>query len=146
AMVIHSFPDLEVVDVNAAWELRTGFARGEAIGRNPYELGLWVDRRTLERAVQKLRKEGKLQKVEVHYRDKAGDDFNGLLSSEVVDFANGQYVLSILEDISVRKRAEEAFRASDAKFRRVFQEAGVGMVIGSADLRFIAANRAFCEM
>ena len=49
------------------------------------------------------------------------------------------------QDITERKQAEDQLRASEEKFRRVFRDAGVGMVIVSPDGRFLAANEAFCE-
>jgi PAS domain S-box-containing protein len=49
------------------------------------------------------------------------------------------------QDITERKRAEEALRVSEEKFRTVFRNAAIGMVIVSLDGRFLAANEAFCE-
>lgn len=54
-------------------------------------------------------------------------------------------VLAMVEDITERKRAEEALRDSETQFRRVFQDAGVGMIIVSPDGRFLAANPTFCD-
>jgi len=51
-----------------------------------------------------------------------------------------------LQDITEWKRAEETLRESEDKFRRVFRDAGVGMVMVSTDGRFLAANTAFCEL
>jgi PAS domain S-box-containing protein len=49
------------------------------------------------------------------------------------------------QDITERKHAEDELRASEEKFRRVFRDAGVGMVIISPEGHFLAANEAFCE-
>ena len=49
------------------------------------------------------------------------------------------------QDITERKHAEEALRVSEEKFRTVFRNAAIGMVIVSLDGRFLAANEAFCE-
>jgi PAS domain S-box-containing protein len=49
------------------------------------------------------------------------------------------------QDITERKHAENELRASEEKFRSVFKDAGVGMVIVSPEGRFLAANEAFCE-
>jgi PAS domain S-box-containing protein len=48
------------------------------------------------------------------------------------------------QDITDRKHAEDELRASEEKFRSVFRDAGVGMVIVSPEGRFLAANEAFC--
>src|SRR5215469_3484995 len=50
-----------------------------------------------------------------------------------------------IQDITERKNAEEALRESESRFRNVFQDAGVGMIIASLDGRFLAVNRTFCE-
>jgi PAS domain S-box-containing protein len=49
------------------------------------------------------------------------------------------------QDITERKRSEVALRESEEKFRSVFRDAGVGMVIVSPEGRFLAANQSFCE-
>jgi PAS domain S-box-containing protein len=49
------------------------------------------------------------------------------------------------QDITERKHAEDELRKSEEKFRSVFSNAGVGMVIVSPDGRFLATNEAFCD-
>jgi PAS domain S-box-containing protein len=46
-------------------------------------------------------------------------------------------------DITARKQAEETLRESEEKFRTVFQDAGVGMIIVSPEGRFLSANATF---
>jgi PAS domain S-box-containing protein len=54
-------------------------------------------------------------------------------------------LVGMTADITERKQAQETLRESEEKFRSVFREAGVGMVIVSPDGRFLAANKAFCD-
>ncbi|HXJ86357.1 MAG TPA: PAS domain S-box protein [Candidatus Binatia bacterium] len=53
--------------------------------------------------------------------------------------------VAVVLDITARKRAEEALRESEEKFRSIFREAGVGMVIVSPEGRYLGANTTFCE-
>jgi len=54
------------------------------------------------------------------------------------------YLRGTAQNITARKQAGEALRESEEKFRRIFEDAGVGMVIVSPRGRFLAANRTFC--
>jgi PAS domain S-box-containing protein len=54
-------------------------------------------------------------------------------------------MIGMVADVTQRKQAEETLRQSEEKFRSVFRDAGVGMMIVSPDGRFLAANKAFCE-
>jgi PAS domain S-box-containing protein len=53
---------------------------------------------------------------------------------------------SIMEDITERKRTEEALQESEERFRKVFEEGPLGMAVLSLDDRFIRANEALCSM
>src|SRR5215469_4403120 len=76
---------------------------------------------------------------------KDGAEFLVEISLSPIMTSEGFLVTSAIRDITERKRQEEALRASEEKFRNVFSEAGVGMVIVSPEGRFLAANRTFCE-
>jgi PAS domain S-box-containing protein len=54
-------------------------------------------------------------------------------------------MIGMVSAITERKRAEDTLRESEEKFRTVFRDAGVGMVIVSPEGRFLAANGTFCE-
>ena len=76
---------------------------------------------------------------------KDGTEFLVEISLSPIMTSEGFLVTSAIRDITERKRQEEALRASEEKFRNVFSEAGVGMVIVSPEGRFLAANRTFCD-
>lgn len=62
-------------------------------------------------------------------------------------FDNGQKGVSvILEDISERKSAEETIKASEDKFRRIFEDGPLGMGISDLDYRLTNVNRRLCGM
>lgn len=72
-----------------------------------------------------------------------------LIHVEVVahDFTlgEGKAVLSILTDVTERKRAEEALRRSRESFQLLFDDAPIGMGMVGSSLRYERANRALCE-
>jgi len=62
------------------------------------------------------------------------------------EFGEPLRVAGVNMDVTERKRAEDALRESEEKFRSVFRNAGVGMVIVSLEGRFLAGNRTFCDL
>ena len=69
----------------------------------------------------------------------------GRLSISLLKGRPSPLVVAMVEDITKNRRAEEALRESEEKFRSVFRDAGVGMVIVSPEGCFLAANRTFCD-
>ncbi len=73
-----------------------------------------------------------------HYRDA-----NAYTEREkhLLEFVSGQIAAAIR-----RKQSEAALRESEERFRKIFDDGPLGMVIVSLDLRFQRVNRTFCEM
>lgn len=56
------------------------------------------------------------------------------------------YFIAVVEDVSERKRAEDALRASELLLQRFVSEAPVGLVILDSQRRLLTANKAFCRL
>jgi diguanylate cyclase (GGDEF)-like protein/PAS domain S-box-containing protein len=56
------------------------------------------------------------------------------------------YYEGIVEDITARKKAEEALRESEIKFRSLFEESRDAIYITTKDGRFIDANQSFLDL
>ncbi|MFK5970878.1 MAG: PAS domain S-box protein, partial [Candidatus Marithrix sp.] len=63
-------------------------------------------------------------------------------------FKNGKTIGSVVTfiDITERKQAEEKLQHSEARFRKMFEEGPIGMVISDPNLNITKANAAFCQM
>lgn len=55
-------------------------------------------------------------------------------------------VLVTVVETSDRVRTEQALRASEERFARIFEQTGVGVIQCELDGRFLLANRRFCEI
>jgi diguanylate cyclase (GGDEF)-like protein/PAS domain S-box-containing protein len=71
-----------------------------------------------------------------------------LLSVSLVrdDAGEPLYFVSQIEDITERRRAEDALLEAEERFRGAFEEAPIGMAMNSVDGSFLRVNRALCEI
>ncbi len=68
------------------------------------------------------------------------------VSAVHIDWRGGPATVSFLVDITERERAEEALRESEERFRRAFNDSGVGKLLTGLDGRLLSVNRAFAAM
>jgi two-component system NtrC family sensor kinase len=69
-----------------------------------------------------------------------------LKSVNLVRIQGQEKLLECFADITDLKQAEEELRKQEVRFRKIFEESPIGMVMAGADYHFIRANRAFCRM
>jgi PAS domain S-box-containing protein len=84
-----------------------GYQREEMIGRTSLELGIWESQAERDRVIRALEEQGTARDIEINLRGKTGESFVGLLSAESIDIDGEMYILSMINDITERKRAEE---------------------------------------
>lgn len=92
---------------------------------------------------------GKEEAVEFECDGPAGERqyFTSLFIPERDEHGEIRSTLAITRDVSAQRRAEEALRRSELKFRTSFEQAAVGMGrLSFHDWRWVDVNQAFCRM
>jgi PAS domain S-box-containing protein len=107
AITIVAADDSRMIDVNEGFTRFTGCTREEAIGKTPAELGLWAKPEEGERMVGLLKKTPRFFNEEFACRTKSGEARVGLFSTEVINIGGRQCRMSVIKDITERKKLEE---------------------------------------
>jgi PAS domain S-box-containing protein len=101
-----SLVDGRLVEVNDAFTAITGYERKEAIGRTTADLGLWADAADRDDELRQLHSFGQVRGHEYRFRTREGDEVIGLLSAERVEIGGEPFALTVIQDITERKRDE----------------------------------------
>lgn len=133
ALTLTGMKDNRYLDVNQTFERLTGWRRDEVIGRTPFDISLWVDPRERTESVKRLVAEGSIRDLEIRYRRKDGMEMVGLCAAEQIEIENEPCILSVIADITQRKRAEEALKESELRFRLLADTAPVLIWMSGTD-------------
>ena len=104
---ITRFDDGAFVEVNQAFLKTLGYQRDQVIGHTAPELGLWADRSNQDAVQSAYQEQGELRDVEVRLKAQDGRLVTGLLSAEPIEIEGREFVLTLVKDITERKRLEE---------------------------------------
>lgn len=96
-----------IIDVNETWVSHWGYSLEETINRRSTDLGFYTNIADRDRALQIVRKEGRLADFEIVLRTRSGEIRNAVLYIEKLKLPRKPLMLTIIRDITERKHAEE---------------------------------------
>ncbi|MBN1284172.1 MAG: PAS domain S-box protein [Anaerolineae bacterium] len=134
------------VDVNEGFTALTGYTREETVGRTSFEINIWYDFADRARLVEGLRAQGYVNNLEARFRLKDGRVRTGLMSAKIIHLNGEPHILSITRDIEDRIQAEAALRESEQQYRRLFEDAVLGIFRSTPGGKVITVNPAFARM
>ena len=129
-----------LLDINHSFEIWSGYSREEISGKTTIGMNFWVYPEERDAVVSLLNKEGIVTKKEVALRTKTGEVRNILFSATVFGIGDHTYMLSVSEDITERKRVEEALHQAHRRLRSFIDANIVGVIIASPSGKVIDAN------
>lgn len=134
--------------VNRKFTDLTGYTQEEVLGTNPRILKSHQNPELMYRELWETILSGREWHGELINRKKNGEFFWEAASISPIRNAAGvaTHFIAIKEDISERKRAEEALRKAEEEFRRLFAEAMEGIFRVSSEGRFLLVNPAVARI
>lgn len=117
--IFHIFPDAvsittiadgRLIEVNEGFLSLTGFSAEDLRGKTTLELNLWVQSEDRDWLLEQLRMHGQVIDMECRIRIKNGEIHYCLLSSRCIEIRGDECILTIIRDITEKKRSEEHAR------------------------------------
>ncbi len=107
AILISRLRDGRLLEINEGFSRLTGYSREEALAGSSIQLSLWADPRDRQQVVSALLADRRVQNREYDFRTKTGELLHCWYSGELIDLSGEPHIVSIVRDITERKKSEE---------------------------------------
>ncbi|MCX7781073.1 MAG: PAS domain S-box protein [Negativicutes bacterium] len=126
----------------------TGYTLTEVIGQNPRILKSGFQPPEMYQELWNTITSGREWRGEFHNKKKNGELFWEMASISPIRTATGEitHFIAVKEDITERKKADEALLQAHAELSQIIESAGDGICVVDLEARIIRANSAFAAM
>lgn len=137
--------DLNIIEANDRAIEVYKYTRNELIGMKVMQLRLPDLAQQFEDQIKILNEISYSRFETIHIR-KDGTTFPVEISARLVEIEGIKYYQSIGRDIAERKFAEETLKESEEKFRKIFEENPISILISDNSFHIIRINPSFCKL
>ncbi|MBL9204511.1 MAG: PAS domain S-box protein, partial [Opitutaceae bacterium] len=138
-MVVTNLSDGRILEANAMAQKVSGIDPSEGLGRSVVELG-WFTESDRERLVSLLSSQGKVTDLEMTARSRSGATVICLVNCQLVVMGGEQRVITTLQDITARRRADAELRESRENYLGLFNTVSEAIYVHDAKGVFLDVN------
>ncbi|HEX3111263.1 MAG TPA: PAS domain S-box protein, partial [Thermoanaerobaculia bacterium] len=131
-----------IVDANPFVIDLLGYSLDELIGKELWEIGLFSDKEESKAAMERLMKEGYIRYEDMPLETKAGKSVEVEFVSNLYLVGDQKVIQCNIRDITERAEAAHRLKASESRYRRLFETAQDAILILEEDSgKIMDANR-----
>ncbi len=145
-MTITRLSDGLILEANDRICEMMGRSRGEVIGKTSLEINYWKFPEDRAQAVRRLQESGQAIEGEYAFLRNNGEQWTGLMMSQLGSLEGEQVIFNSTIDITERKRSEEELLQSERRLRKFFDSDMVGTIYWNMDGKIEDANDKFLKM
>lgn len=142
AININRLSDGMYISINEGFTRILGYTEDETIGRTSLEMNIWADPEDRAKMVNELKAAGNIKDFQCNFTAKDGRIVNGLLSASQIDLDGVPHILTVVRDITVRKKAEEALAKEQFLINALMDSLTDHVYFKDLNSKFIRNNRA----
>ena len=135
-----------ITDANPFMTELLEYTRDELIGKELFEIGLLRDKQESQDAFRRLREGRFIRHENLPFQTRAGRRIEVEVVANLYQENGHSVIQANIRDIAVRKRAEEALRESEERFRSYFELGLIGMAITSPTKGMLEVNDEICKI
>ena len=133
------------VAVNDAFTRVTGYEQSEVIGRTAREIELWSNPDDRDIFIKQIDGDRQHLLEEVTLTRKDGRLIDGLWSVERIELEGKDHVISMLVDVTERRRTEKALRESEERYRLLVENQNDLVVKVDTKWQLLYVSPKYCE-
>ena len=141
AININRLSDGMYVSVNEGFTRILGYTEKDTIGKTSVEMDIWVNPDDRTNLVKEVEAKKRTKNFEAKFLSKAGILVYGLISASLIELDGESHILTVVRDITIRKRAEEALAKEQFLINALMNNLTDHVYFKDVESRFIRTNK-----